>query len=367
MVHETEDPTGSLFIDRLIKNAKEMRANEDMFRLLIEHSHDIIYSITSDGMFTYVSPVWTQLLGHPVSEVLGKSFLNFVHPDDVPACLVWLQKIIESGQRQEGIEYRVKHLNGEWVMHTSSAVPFIDDTNTVAGYYGIASDITVRKRVLEEKTAVEQLRQLAKYTEKAREDERISISRDLHDDLGQALTAIKIHLGLIKQKVPDEEAVLKINKVTDMVGEAIKAVKRITTGLRPEILDELGLEAAIIWYAKEFEKRNNVEIVLGIITGITIPVENSLSIFRIIQESLTNISRHAGATKVYISLSKTSESVILRISDNGIGITETQKESKNSFGIMSMRERAASLGGSFDIYGEEGYGTVLKIIIPLNQ
>ena len=364
MIFQTKHTSDGPDINNVIQSIKELRASEEMFRLLIEHSHDIIYSLTSDGIFIYVSPVWTVLLGHPVSEVIGKSFQDFVHADDVPACIAWLQKVIESGQRQEGIEYRVRHLNGEWLLHTSSAVPFSDGTSNVTGYYGIAADITEQKRALMEKIAQEQRHLLAQHTEKARESERESISRDLHDELGQALTAIKIHLGFIKQNVDDTNTVSKIDKVNAMVSEAIASVKRITARLRPEILDELGLEATIEWYAKEFSVLNRVDVRLSLQPGIPLPIEFSVTVFRIIQEALTNISRHARATRIYIGLSKTDNSINLRISDNGIGIIKDEIEKKTSWGIISMKERARSLGGTFDIYSEPGEGTVVKVVLP---
>jgi signal transduction histidine kinase len=281
--------------------------------------------------------------------------------------LIWLQKVIETGKPQEGIEYRVQHLNGNWYWHTSSAVPFTDDSNTIVGFYGIATDITQRKQAEKERTALEQMHLLAKHAEKVRESERASIANDLHDDLGQALTAIKIHLGFIRLKISDSETVTRIDKVTGIVSDTIASVKRITSRLRPEILDELGLETAIKWYAKEFAERNGVEISIKMISGIAIPVDFSLNIFRIVQESLTNISRHAKATRIYISLSKTDECITLRISDNGIGIKLEEVESKKSLGIMGMKERAISMGGTFDIYGESGNGTVTKIVVPISR
>jgi len=129
------------------KRAEEaLRESEEKYRMLIENSHDIIYTLTPDGIFIFVSPAWTALLGHPVSEVAGHPFQPFVHPDDLPGCMAWLQKVIETGQRQEGIEYRVRHIDGSWYWHTSSAVPLWDEVGTIIGIEGTARDITERKQ-----------------------------------------------------------------------------------------------------------------------------------------------------------------------------------------------------------------------------
>jgi len=132
------------------KRAEEaLQESEEKFRLIVENSHDIIYTLTAEGKFIFVSPVWTALLGHPVTEVTGHSFQQFVHPDDLPGCMVFLQSVITKGQRQKGVEYRVQHKDGTWYWHTSSAVPFKDESGTIAGFYGIARDITDRKRAEE--------------------------------------------------------------------------------------------------------------------------------------------------------------------------------------------------------------------------
>ena len=130
-------------------NEKALARSEEKFRLLIENSHDIIYTLTPEGVFNFVSPAWTVLLGHPVNQVAGHAFQPFVHPDDLAGCMSWLQKVVETDQRQEGVEYRVRHVDGSWRWHTSSAVPLRDTTGMVIGFEGIARDISERKQAEE--------------------------------------------------------------------------------------------------------------------------------------------------------------------------------------------------------------------------
>jgi len=317
----------------------------------------------------YISEGVKELTDYPSSDFLmnrARSFASLIYADDKERFIKSIGDEINK-KNSFTIEYRIVSAQGEikWILATGKGVL---EGNKIIALEGFFSDITNRKKAEEElKSSLEQLHQVAQHIEEARENERMAISRELHDDLGQALTAVKIDLATIKQNVTDMATVLKINKASALVSDTIKTVQRLTSQLRPQIIDDLGLETAIEWYTKEFEQRNRVKIYLDMDSTIIIAPEASLIIFRIMQEALTNIARYAEATSVKIVLSKKGDNIDFSISDNGIGIAEDKVLSKNSFGIISMKERAASLGGALKIYREDNRFTVVNLIIPFKN
>jgi signal transduction histidine kinase len=216
--------------------------------------------------------------------------------------------------------------------------------------------------------SLEQLHALSMYLQHVREEERIRISRAVHDELGQALTGLKIDLSWLGSRLPRELEPL-IHKARNMslhIDETINTVRRISTELRPGILDHLGLAAALEWQANEFQTR----------TGVVCKVKNSMDhalmdeeintvFFRIFQETLTNIIRHANATKVEVRLCEKPTQLMLEVIDNGRGITPEQISSVRSIGLLGMRERAALLGGDVQIRGVPRHGTTVTVTIPL--
>jgi signal transduction histidine kinase len=229
------------------------------------------------------------------------------------------------------------------------------------------SEARDRSSIEELESSLLQQQGLRKYIEEVIEKERKAISRELHDDLGQELTAVRLDLAIIKDNCADPDMILKINKVSAHICKIIKSVQRLTLQLRPHILDDLGLESAIEWYTAAFAQRSNIKVYLQIEPEIACSHDISFTVFRIIQESLTNVVRHSKASRVDIMLHHKGHAIHLKIFDNGIGISEFEKRSNKSFGIISMKERAASLGGSLEIEGENGGGTLVKMIIPLNN
>jgi len=295
-----------------------------------------------------------------------KSLDKVIHPDDVERFQNNIRSSL-SGAKTSPFEYRVIHIDGcVHDLYAEVRTEFNRSGEPITSI-GTVQDITERKIAEKEKTELEQLQQLNQYTEKARENERAAISRELHDDLGQALTAVKIDLGMIRKSLADEAVVSQINKITILVSDTIKTVQRITSNLRPDIIYDLGLETALEWYTKEYADRYGKAVSLELDPAISFSADDSLTLFRIMQESLTNVARHSRASKVEIKLYREGEYSVFCISDNGIGITDNQRNAKNSFGIISMNERATSLQAKFDVSSKKGGGTVIKLMIPLKN
>jgi len=351
-----------LYSEELSKTYNELIKSEHKYRSYIDNAPDGVFIFNKDGFFTDANPALNKISGYS-NEELAKMKLNELFIN------VSLENFLNNNYNVHGkqssnndISYKNKIGTLGWIV--LEVVKLSDNE-----FLGFAKDINERKQKEEEIiNSLEKLHQLSKHVEKVREKERLAISRELHDDLGQALTAVKIDLTMIKNNIEnDNKTVEKINKVINLVGNTIKTVQKLTSQLRPEVLEDLGIEAAIEWYTKEFSERTHIDVNIDIVDKIIISSDDALIVFRILQESLTNISRHTKATKVEIKLFNSHDCFCLSVIDNGIGITENSLNSKKSFGIIGMMERAASLGGNFNIYNNNGKGTIAKLIFPIKK
>jgi len=241
----------------------------------------------------------------------------------------------------------------------------LEDTNEQ-----LQREIAERKRSEKKlKLSHEMLRDLASHLQFVREDERSRIAREIHDELGQALTAIKMDVHWVGQRLSNDQELLfeKVKSITGLIDMTAQSVQRISSELRPGLLDDLGLSAAVEWQANEFENRTGVQCtVLSDPEDIALDRTLSTSIFRIFQEALTNIARHADATEVMIDLKEKAGKVELTVRDNGKGITEEQISNARSFGLIGMRERVYYYGGKLRISGVSNEGTTVSLTIPLD-
>jgi PAS domain S-box-containing protein len=341
---------------------KKLFENEKQYRQLINTANEGIL-VVQNGFCKFVNPALAEIIGCKEEELLSVPILNFVHPDYLKRVKANNHKTIVNNAKQPiyQIEILKKDNSIKWVDVSGVKTEWKDKP---AVLYFI-SDITDRKLAEKDKNAFEQLQLLTEYAEKAKEAERKAIARELHDDLGQALTAVKIDLALVNKNSKEANTISKINKVSELVGESIKTVQRITSQLRPQILDDLGILAAIEWYTTEFSERNNIDITLFLNSDLVVSNNTSLVVFRILQESFTNISRHSKAKNVEVVFDLKGNYLYLKICDDGIGINLEQIYSKQSFGIMGMKERVNLLNGSFDIYSNvTKNGTTVEIFLP---
>ncbi len=224
----------------------------------------------------------------------------------------------------------------------------------------------IDRDIIERTKATTILRNLAAYLQSIREEDRTNIAREIHDELGQALTALKMEISWFRDNYGDHKQIFeKTDGILRTLNETILSVKRICTELRPSLLDDFGLIAAMEWQANEFQKRTEIECsVAAEPEVIELDKERSTVFFRIFQEALTNVLKHANATKVTARLTQSSNRIILEVVDNGIGITDEQLSKPQSFGLIGMRERAYPWGGEVEVTGNASGGTTIKVIIP---
>jgi len=275
-----------------------------------------------------------------------------------------------SGQK-ENIVYEKRLINNRgrviWGQISSSIVRTAEGKPLY--FISHVQDITARKRAKEElKKSREALKNLAGHLQSVREGERTCIAGEIHDELGQALTALKMDLFWLRKRLPGDQTpyLKKIQTMVDLTDRTIVTMKRISTDLRPSMLDDLGLVAAIQWQAEEFEKRMGIKCAAAVdFEEIELDEEKRTAIFRIFQETLTNIARHADATRARVYLRKRAKRLELEVRDNGKGITEEQISDPKAYGLLGIRERVQFLDGEVKISGTPNKGTKVLVKIPL--
>jgi PAS domain S-box-containing protein len=348
------------------KRAEEaLRASEERWRSVFENSAIGVALTDFEGHFLAANPVYQKLVGYNEEELRGLSFLDVTLEEYRETNWALINELVEGKRQQFQIEKQYRHKDGSlvWVRNSVSLVPGTE--NVPRFIMALSEDITERKKAEEElQRSRDQLRALAVRLQNAREEERTRVAREIHDVLGQALTAIKIDLSSLSHDMPPEKK-NQSESIINLADATIKSVRRISTELRPAVLDTLGLVAAVEWAAEEFEARTGTHCRLGLPQDeIFIDQDTATALFRIFQETLTNVARHASATEVNVRLAKEDGSLTLEIHDNGKGVDEEQLSATSSLGILGMRERASLLGGELTISGAAGKGTTVVARIP---
>ncbi|MGH7529537.1 MAG: PAS domain-containing sensor histidine kinase [Gemmatimonadales bacterium] len=344
-----------------------LRDSETRLRAIIEAEPECVKLIDRNGCLIEMNPAGLamleadsleQLRGRPIAEVVAPAHR---------AAFGGLHRRVFTGEPGT-LEFEVVGLKGTRRWLSTHAVPLRDAAGTIYAVLTITRDATAAKRADEQLRASRAaLRRLATRQQDIREDERTRIAREIHDSLGQALTALKLELSAAQVAATAGRRGIanRLAETARLVDELIKGVRRIATELRPPVLDELGLPAAVEWLARDFMRRTGIACHVQIHSGDALGRrELATVLFRITQEALTNVSRHAAASHVAIDLGVRSDVVVLEITDDGRGITEPDATGPQSLGILGMRERAAAVGGVLEVGPGTGGGTRVAAWFP---
>lgn len=360
-----------------VKGEAELAKTNDLIRIVSDFTTDAICVQDRKGRYIFANPMALKVFGQKLESVVGHTSSDVLNDKDVAAAIESSNQNVLSEGKASAIEFTLQTANGLRTYYLTTA-PWFNKQGTVMGTVGISTDITDRKlaedamraqeakleRLVEART--QEVRELIGHIETLREEEKRTIARELHDDMGASLTALNMHLAILFQQLPSEPGMAeRIVQIKALLGTITATKRRIQNGLRPDKLDIFGIKIAISDQAQDFENYT------GITCAVSFPDEEvkyssevETSLFRMVQEALNNIAKHAKATHVDIILDDDSDHVLLTIRDNGIGISPEARPYHPTHGLRGMRERAAYLGGRIAIDSKPGGGTRISISLP---
>lgn len=345
---------------------------EEIRRLIMNASLDAIICIDSRGFINVWNSRAQSMFGWNENEIMGKRLTEIIIPEQYRNDYSRdFDHYLQTGEGEvfnKLAEITALHRSGKNFPIEFAIVPV--KKQGADFFCAFIKDITLRKKGEEKlKRSYEEIKRLASHLQDVREEERLNMSREIHDELGQQLTVMKMDIDWLRKKlaVPESETVReKLNELNLMMDETIKTVRKIASDLRPGLLDDLGLGAAIEWHLKEFEKRTGIAVhYQGLSEEVSLSMSSKTALFRIVQESLTNVARYAQAQNVKINLQKKNDHLLLAVQDDGIGFDVEKVSSKKTFGFVGMRERTSMMGGNCDINSTPGKGTTIIVRVPL--
>ena len=320
----------------------------------------------------------TDLLGYDASQFTTYSdFQKIVHPDDIENCnQTMINHILNKVEKYE-IEFRMLTSTGEYRwFYDIGSISKHDLNGEPLNISGLSIDITERKKSIEAlNESKEELAKFASHLQSVREEERSILARDIHDDLGQILIAMKIDLGLLKQNVMKnmnsaeyETLRIRFEELSKLVDNTLKSARRIMTDLRPEVLDLLGFVETVTQHLKSFEERTKISCIFSNnVENLNLNSKQSVALYRIVQEALNNTAKYSRATEVQLNLKEEGNYLSLVISDNGVGFDMNDPKRGDSYGLMGMKERAVLLEGKLEINSNMGTGTRIKVLLPYSN
>lgn len=357
------------------KRAEEvLRIREQQLSLIYNTVGDVIFQLKVEGeenyRFVSVNAAFCKVTGLPETAVIGKNVEEVIPEPSLTMVKEKYKQAIRNKavvRWEETSRYPTGVLTG-----IVSVAPAFDEQGKCIYLIGSVHDITERKLAEEEiLRSREQLRALAVHLQTLIEEERARIAREIHDEIGQILTAIKMDLSLllrtlegVKEKKVKAEVTEEIQTLIGLVNCGVQSIRQIVRDLQPEALETMGLLAGIEWLVKEFEKRTKISAYLSLPSNEPkLEKPQTVAVFRLVQEALTNVAKHAEATKVNIKMTTNGIELRLEIEDNGKGISDNDVNRPGSYGLIAMRERIHSIGGEITINGSPGKGTKVEVVL----
>ena len=352
--------------DRIIAE-NEIKKQLEQNKIILNTMNDGFILADDKGNIVDVNPSYCKLVCYTRGELLKMNIRDLevsIPADEVDRRI---KQMVSKGF--DYFETKHKSKDGKIIDLAVSIV--INNINNITLVTAFVRDITLQNQTLKElKKSREEIGELAQHLQEIREEERQSIAAEIHDDLGQALTALKLDTSILLNKMSnkDQPIIAKLESMKNLADQSIKTVQKISSDLRPGILDDLGLTAALEWEVDKFEERTGIKCTLRMIPeNISFDEKVNITIFRLVQEASTNVARHSKATELEIMVRIELNKLNLEIKDNGIGITTEQANNSKSFGLFGMRERVKSLGGGINFVGVKNEGTTVNIVLPINS
>ncbi len=351
-----------------------VQRREQYFRQLTENVSDVIGLLTPKGIISYVNPTIKQLLGYDPKQLVGKNAFDLIHPDELEPLQELFAKLLRQTKEIFTTEVQVRHRNGSWHVWQVKGKNLLHDP-VVAGIVINAQDITEQKNLEAAlKQSAKKLRSLTAQIFTTQETERRRLSLELHDELGQSLTALKLQLRSIANKLRKDQPRLKqeCDQMLAYINEVVEDVRRLSHDLSPSLLENVGLGAALHHLLENFRKFYRISENLHELEGIeaVLPAAGKIHLYRIFQEILTNIEKHSQATEVGIEVVRSDHRLSFSIADNGRGFpTEFTDRSSGTvgLGLPAISERVLMLGGTLEISSQEDTGTRIQFTVPLRQ
>lgn len=362
-----------------------LRANEKMLRGITSSLGEGLLVLNNEGELLFMNPEAERLLGWSEKELSGRDVHNIIHSQKqdgtpLPASDCGVLGVLNKGGAFKTEDDVFCHKNGSPIPVSIIASAIMENgkaTASVVTFQDISQRKQAERELLESR---EQLRELSAHQQAVREEERTRIARELHDELGQMLTGVKLDAMWLASRLSGERADVtdKVGSMSKLIDDTLDAMRRVAADLRPVMLDDLGLTAAVEWLSEEFGKRTGISVHLEVEVevecgscnyrgeGCCLNSEVSTAAFRIVQECFTNVARHAEAEHVLISLDCHDDKLMLLLSDDGKGMPAPGENKRNSYGVIGMRERAHNLGGRLHLLSIPGEGTTVVAIIPVN-